>query len=216
MSIRSFLEKDIVQQDTNKSKKESPIIKAIGFVLAIGILAGVMILCNGGLIWSAETPKPNIFTIPFQSIDEVAKYCSTPKEIGTWLKFYLTYTPDPKDIWQSAEETFQTKKGDCEDYAILAKEILKRKGIDSQVIHFIFTLDGVIKGHAVCAFKENGKYNYISTSGYQASQVDDLKGVALHSMGRVSKYADFDYLFVYTDNDIKNFIKEGLKKRNVT
>ena len=48
-------------------------------------------------------------------------------------------------------------RGDCEDFALFAHEILNRNRIPS----FLLNLYGRGYGHTVCVFKESGRYNVI-------------------------------------------------------
>jgi len=152
----------------------------------------------------------NIFTANPTTIKEAAEVCQIPQHVGSWVKYWITYTSDGanKDRWQSAEETFRTRKGDCEDYAILAIELLKELGVKGQLMHFTFYKGKNYHGHAICVFKENGKYNFIGTSGYNNVQVNTLKEVGIKSMQRYCKHSKcrFTWFKVYTERELQNAI----------
>lgn len=56
---------------------------------------------------------------------------------------------------QMPNDFLRAKKGDCDDYACLADEVLKPKGFETRLIHI--RLVGMIS-HAVCYITEDGAY----------------------------------------------------------
>ena len=62
--------------------------------------------------------------------------------VMSWLKTDISYKRDidqwhVPDYWQSPEETLYLKTGDCEDYCILAKSMLKKLGYEYSVIRVL-------------------------------------------------------------------------------
>lgn len=111
----------------------------------------------------------NIFIIIFllvptlcfaQSVENISSLVHTPQELGVWLASEFRYQGEIPDYWQSTEETLNLKTGDCEDFAILAQDVLKNLGIDSDMV--IIKFRGLKESHAVCMFKINGFYSFIS------------------------------------------------------
>ena len=63
------------------------------------------------------------------------------------------------DRWSTPLETFTTRRGDCEDYAIVKYVALKQAGIDDQDLRLIIVRDLVVsENHAVVAVRWGGKW----------------------------------------------------------
>ncbi|MBI4706950.1 MAG: hypothetical protein HY761_03370 [Candidatus Omnitrophica bacterium] len=84
----------------------------------------------------------------------------SPGQLAGWLKNEFKYRAEMPDKWQSAEETFKLKKGDCEDFAIISQKILGDLGIKAQIL--VIKFKGIVQSHAVCIFKQDRYYNFIS------------------------------------------------------
>ena len=84
----------------------------------------------------------------------------------------FVYIADDKDYWQTPEETVNRGKGDCDDFARLALDILvriqKRKDVRFIIYTGYYEKDGKEKygAHAVCVFPYNGKYSVFSNYQY--------------------------------------------------
>jgi len=63
---------------------------------------------------------------------------STPRDLSNWYVKEFKYEYDAKDYWKSPREMLKDKKGDCEDFAILSKYILTKKGYKVYVIAVIY------------------------------------------------------------------------------
>ncbi|MCX5680694.1 MAG: hypothetical protein NT079_00090 [Candidatus Omnitrophica bacterium] len=108
--------------------------------------------------------QPLLLTTPCysESVNSLSNYISTPEELAVWLSRNLTY----EFVFggkraQTLQEFLDSKKGNCEDFANLASEILKRMGIKNKVI--ILKLKGSPADHAACIWKNNdGTYSFIS------------------------------------------------------
>ena len=95
-----------------------------------------------------------------QSLESASSLIHTPHELGVWLASEFRYQGEIPDYWQSAEETLNLKTGDCEDFAILAQAVLKNLGTDSDIM--VIKFRGLKQTHAICMFKINGFYSFIS------------------------------------------------------
>jgi len=63
------------------------------------------------------------------------------------------------EAWQSPEQTFSRKRGDCKDYALLKYAALKKAGIDARIV--LGELKSVMKTnpqHAWCAARVEGRW----------------------------------------------------------
>lgn len=100
-----------------------------------------------------------------QYIDMLAQKLDTEEKLAVFFEQFLWYASDNGDYWQTAEETVQRTeeygkggahymRGDCDDYAFLAKAILRRQGKNAHVVY--------IPGHAICIWAEkdaDGEYH---------------------------------------------------------
>lgn len=100
-----------------------------------------------------------------QYLDMLAKKIDTEERLAVFFEQFLWYALDNGDSWQTAEETVQRMeeyekggahymRGDCDDYAFLAREILQRQGKNAHVVY--------IPGHAICVWVETdteGEYH---------------------------------------------------------
>lgn len=66
--------------------------------------------------------------------------------IASWFNTYrrIKYTGDPPgmDIWNRAEKTWRTRKGDCEDHAILLTDFLITQGFNARVAVGLWKKEG--------------------------------------------------------------------------
>ncbi|HEY8369899.1 MAG TPA: transglutaminase-like domain-containing protein [Thermodesulfobacteriota bacterium] len=111
------------------------------------------------------------------SLDELARIYDTPEKVWHLLDRTVTYGFD-RAVWgvdeyfATPEEFWAVKKGDCEDYAALAKALLDRNGYTT-VLFSAWRQErdaGGNDGHTVVAFLENGRWNHISNLGYVRAQ----------------------------------------------
>lgn len=86
--------------------------------------------------------------------------------LSLWLTQNIRYTKDLsiQDDWKTSEQTIRNRKGDCEDFAVLAYDCLKYMGTVNIIkILCVYPVKGA--GHAVCAFMDGQKWRYY-TNGY--------------------------------------------------
>lgn len=106
-----------------------------------------------------------------QYLDLLAKKLDTPQKIHVFLDLFMQYTSDDeRDVWQPASTTLQRTDnrkmlGDCDDYAFLVRDILRRQGISAEVLCI------PTPPHALCVWVEkraDGRYDAhaICTYGY--------------------------------------------------
>lgn len=86
------------------------------------------------------------------------------REIESWVKANIKYNSDEKlhgeqDYWQTPEETMVLRQGDCEDYAFLNQELLRRINIESIILCISggFSVKGT---HAICAFPKDSPTSF--------------------------------------------------------
>ena len=135
------------------------------------------------------------------SIAEVASSIKTPEALAGWLSSNLRYEFAMGDDWQTPEEIVKLKKGDCDDFAVLAKAILKELGIKSDVV--VLRFKGLSVAHAVCVWKDaNGNISFISNRELHQTDQPDVRQAIL------KYYPDLETI-VYTDKDMRytRFVK---------
>jgi predicted transglutaminase-like cysteine proteinase len=159
--------------------------------LVCGLVAlGVLAACPGVATSRDDAPEPEgrlvaqreaddtyLYVAPAQavvmSLDQLAAIYDTPAKVWYLLEHTVTYTFDrhaygADEYFASAEELWARKRGDCEDYAILAKALLDRNGYTTVLFsawHAAHDASGN-DGHTVVAFLERGRWNHLSNLGY--------------------------------------------------
>ncbi len=138
---------------------------------------GWMVLA--AVIWFLGTPlRAAAEALP---VDQLASMYTTPKAVATFLRNNVTFTRDEElfgeaDRWQSPEEFVARKAGDCEDYALLARALLRRNGIEAYVFS-VFGKQGY--AHTVCVFLDaRGRYNVIDGDKLRTLHAESLEAVA--------------------------------------
>lgn len=94
------------------------------------------------------------------SLDDLVSKIHSPEELEEFYANEFGYAFKVPGGPQSPEETLSTREGNCEDLARLNQAILKKVGIESEVVYIKFK--GLKVGHVICAWKEDGLYNYFS------------------------------------------------------
>lgn len=113
-----------------------------------------------------------------QTLQAVASQLTSPEQVAKYIFRNFTYETDRTQFgnderWQTPEELLKNGRGDCEDFAFFASEILKANGISS----FLVNVYGNKFAHTVCVFKENGKFHIVDGKEvvrYDASSMEEL------------------------------------------
>jgi hypothetical protein len=96
-----------------------------------------------------------------KNLEEDTASISSPRALTEWLSSDFQYAMEIPDAWQSPQETVSLKRGDCEDFAILASAVLWRLGIPNEIL--IIKFKKLKIGHAICIWKDkDGFYKFIS------------------------------------------------------
>lgn len=150
-------------------------------VAAIRVLVASLVLVNS-LLMTAEANTQALDR--GLSLRELALELNTPEAIADFLWKNIQFEKDQRqfgveEYWQKPEELLQNRKGDCEDFAVLAHQLFKMNGISS----YILNLYGGRYAHTVCVFKERGKYNVMDLDQVRRIEANSLSEVAesLHS-----------------------------------
>ena len=140
---------------------------------SIALLSLVFLFCLP--VNALESLSP---AIPF-SLDEIIQEIHTPEALAHLMHLNFKFVEDSSlfgidDYWQSPEEFWQLRAGDCEDYALLAQYVLTRLGYESYVVSIY---DDRFYAHTIAVFKdkkgfqvmnEDHLYEYDSSSIEQA------------------------------------------------
>lgn len=90
----------------------------------------------------------------------------------------IQYVPDAKgrDVWQTPAETAGLGKGDCEDICIYLQHLLRRKGIEVDVVFGLKTRYHK-HGHCWCEYRQDGETYVIeprTNAFYRRSRLPDF------------------------------------------
>ncbi|MCB9772630.1 MAG: tetratricopeptide repeat protein [Candidatus Omnitrophica bacterium] len=132
----------------------------------------------GKIIEQSERREREI-TKYLEVVGTIRSQFNTPETLAKWLKSNIYYESDRTgdDNWQAPHETLAKKAGDCEDYAILAQALLSEIGIPSQIIMVVYGKGYKGKAHALCVFKRNGAYEYLSGSYLHKTKALSFEGI---------------------------------------
>ncbi len=128
-----------------------------------------------------------------ESVNSLYASIRTPEELAAWLSSNLTY----EFIFggkrpQTLQEFLNSKRGNCEDFANLASEILTRNGINNEVI--VLGFSGLPFLHAICIWKDkDGTYSFISNEKLYKTDETSLKGAVAKSFPdytKILKYSE--------------------------
>lgn len=112
------------------------------------------------------------------SLEELVGEVQSPEQLALFLKKNFQFEDDTalfgsEDYWQSPQEFWQRKTGDCEDYALLVQYVLQRLGVEVYVVSF-YGQDNY--AHTVAVYKTGNGYNVLNQdelSEYRAATVEE-------------------------------------------
>lgn len=111
------------------------------------------------------------------SLDQAVETVNTPKAVAKFMKEEFIFTEDAKlfeqeDYWQSPEELWVRRRGDCEDYALFAQYALKKHGTEGEVVS-LYGANGY--AHTVFIFERNGRYDVINEDRFYSYRAGSLE-----------------------------------------
>lgn len=124
--------------------------------------------------WKKFTPTDEYLSI----INEL----NTVKKLRNYIEI-IEYTPDKKKIlfwnvlwehWQTPIETLERGKGDCEDFAIFAVDVLTRVLKIPEARFIAYAGNRIGLGHAICVFPYKNKLYTFSNNNLIAYGKDYL------------------------------------------
>ena len=124
----------------------------------------------------------------------------TMKSIHSWMISNMTWEQDSwggfLDYPRDSKRTLKRKRGDCEDFAGLAMEVLKRNNIESFYFAVLEDSENLIKkGHVVCLVKLNNSYYHIGNYKKLYGPYNNYKSVASSIFPKWKTYEVKDYDF---------------------
>jgi len=76
------------------------------------------------------------------------------------------YCRETIDRWSPPQETWDSRKGDCEDFALLKRAMLKASGIPDEDLFFVLAWDSARRAqHAFLIARQNGKDYILDVPG---------------------------------------------------
>lgn len=142
-------------------------------IAAFGLFAASVALI---LIFTSAPANAQLLDQNF-SVNTLASYLKTPQDVALYMWRHFDYEGDRRqfgkdDYWQSPQEILANKKGDCEDFAVFAKQILELNGYSAHVLNLYGTKD-----HSICIFKKGGKYGAVDGGKFVAADFKDLQSL---------------------------------------
>lgn len=113
-----------------------------------------------------------------ESVDEVALRIHSPENIEAFYRRGFQEVLKIPDVLQTPQETLDLKSGDCDDFARLSQAILKRLGVESEVV--IIKFDKLKIMHAICVWKGAKYYNYFDVRKLVKTKETSIQGVTDH------------------------------------
>jgi len=85
------------------------------------------------------------------------------RQVNGWVNKQIRYRSDGrKDNWADARETLKSRRGDCEDYAILKMQMLAAAGIRSEDMMLTLARDTMRRAdHAVLLVRHDGEWKML-------------------------------------------------------
>jgi len=121
-------------------------------ILVFSALFSLILPCKG---FSREV-EPS----PYSIQKGVPSTIQSPQAISDWLSREFTYRLELPDRWQAPSETLSSKMGDCEDFALLGADLLRRIGIESDIA--IVKFRDLNVSHAICIWKNSeGSFDFM-------------------------------------------------------
>ena len=124
----------------------------------------------------ASAQMPLSVTLPLAGLSNVLLLA--PKDLAKFMKENFRFVEDARlfrqeDYWQSPEEFWKRRAGDCEDYALFSQYVLSLQGKESFVVSFY---DATGYGHTVTLVLDEGRYDVMNEDRfyrYRAGTIEE-------------------------------------------
>lgn len=94
---------------------------------------------------------------------------NSPELVSAYMSEQISFVLDDwRNINQTAQETFKSKAGDCEDHAMFQAYILNRNGYWAYGLDVQWGAKSKYEalGHAVCLYEDDGLFYILDNQGY--------------------------------------------------
>lgn len=115
-------------------------------------------------------------------------------DVNNYVTTNILAKSDTVEYWQTPEETYNLKTGDCEDFAILKMFLLKTKlNLDSEMI--ILKLEnkesGIVSYHAIVYIIDDTEY--LDINGFYSNTLEKIETASYTFEYNVSFYDSLTY-----------------------
>ena len=127
--------------------------------------------------------RPMTMPLRMQRWGTVSHAAQQPSDICSAVKQRVKYAHDnvPADEWKAAKETWDTGRGDCEDFAVVVKRLCERQDIKADVYRF-YPPKG--QGHAVTIGEHQGLLWMSSNGSYvEVHSIEAAKWIVANKHG---------------------------------
>ncbi len=135
------------------------------------------------------------------SWDNASRMCWSPRDLCKAVKERVRYSRDilKGDEWRSGEDTWNRRAGDCDDYAVVIKELCEREGFKAEI--YVFRSRVAHAAHAVTVGEKDGIMWLSSNGSYQeVKSLDDAREAIARDMGWRAQDVDV-YKFEQSSGD---------------
>ena len=128
-----------------------------------------------------------------ENIESISSRIKTPEELAAWLSHNIEYEfAFGGKTANTIQEILSSRSGNCEDFANLASEILKRMGIESKVV--ILRSKRFTLSHAVCVWKDSdGAYSFTSNAELHRTKETNMERAVMKF------FPEYDIMTNYSD-----------------
>lgn len=145
--------------------------------------------------------KENMQGLNGKGFEETVAALDTPEKIASYLDQFFQYYSEGKIIPQTPRETFDKKRGDCDDQARFAAWVLTQHGYEA----YVLTYYSRKVAHGICVYKNHdGKWNAIEYGNIFYAQADNPEELMTKVDPNMLKYT----LFKPDDNyGVKSYLE---------
>ena len=111
----------------------------------------------------------------------VSNKIRTLQDYSHWLNENIEYHEEPfPDPWIGPEALLASRRGDCEDYALLTMNVMRVLGFQPKVLALVrINRNGqIVRSHAICVVKSKTGYLWFDNGELKEAQVGDLPQLA--------------------------------------
>ncbi|MEW6606633.1 MAG: hypothetical protein AB1414_04140 [bacterium] len=151
--------------------------------------------------------QENMQWLKGKGFEETVAALDTPEKISSYMDQFFSYYSEDRIIPQTPRETFEKKRGDCDDQARFATYVLTQHGYEAYVLCYA----GRRVGHGISVYKDyNGKWNAIEYGDIFYAQADNPEELITKIEPAMIRYV----LFKPDDNyEVKSYLQSQTFER---